>query len=66
MRICIIAQEEPVYFGPFLRKIIDARSNEIALIAIAGSRGAGSQPKNLIRLLEYLYILLHSTAKCNT
>lgn len=41
MRICILGQEEPVYFGPFLRGIIQARPEEIAGIVIAGKRGAG-------------------------
>jgi len=57
MRICIIGQEEPVYFGPFLRSIIKAKSNEVVLVAIAGSRGAGGHPKTSKKKIEYVYTL---------
>lgn len=58
MRICIIGQEEPSSFGPFFRKVIKARANEVVLVAIAGSRGAGGHPKNLKQKLRYIYSLL--------
>ncbi len=57
MRIVIIGQEEPVYFSPFLRSIIEARPHDVVLVAIAGSRGAGSHPKTLRQKLENIYIL---------
>jgi methionyl-tRNA formyltransferase len=57
MRLCIFCQEEPVYFGPLLRKLIAARSAEIVLVAIAGGRGAGGRPQSLRRRIEHLYIL---------
>lgn len=57
MRIVIIAQEEPVYFSPFLRGVIEVIPGEMVLVAIAGSRGAGSHPKTWKQKLENLYIL---------
>jgi len=57
MRIVIIGQEEPVYFGPFLRGIIEAVPKEIVLVVIAGSRGAGSHPKTFMDRFKNLYIL---------
>lgn len=56
MRIAIIAQEEPVCFGPFLRGIIAARRNEVVLVAIAGIRGAGSHPRTFRQRLENILI----------
>lgn len=57
MRIVIIGQEEPVYFGPFLRGIIEAMPKEVVLVVIAGSRGAGSHPKTFMEKLKDFYIL---------
>lgn len=54
MRICIIGQEEPVCFGPYLRGIIEARPEAVVLVVIAGSRGAGSHPKKLRQRFESL------------
>lgn len=56
MRIVVIGQEEPVYFGPFLRGIIEALPNEVVLLVIAGSRGAGSHPKTFMEKVKNLYI----------
>jgi methionyl-tRNA formyltransferase len=57
MKIVIIGQEEPVYFSPFLRSIIEARPKDIVAVVIAGERGAGSHPKTLKQKLENIYIL---------
>lgn len=57
MRIAIIGQEEPVYFGPFLRSIINARPDEVVLVVIAGNRGSGIHPRTLKERLESVYIL---------
>ncbi|MBM3244323.1 MAG: hypothetical protein FJZ15_00825 [Candidatus Omnitrophica bacterium] len=57
MRIVIIGQEEAVYFSPFLRSIIEARSKDIVAVVIAGERGAGSHPKTMKQKLENIYIL---------
>ncbi len=57
MKIVIIGQEEPVYFSPFLRSIIEARPKDMAAVVIAGTRGAGSHPKTFRRKLENIYIL---------
>lgn len=57
MRIVIIGQEESVYFSPFLRSIVEAKSKEVVLVVIAGSRGAGSHPKTFRHKLENIYIL---------
>lgn len=57
MKIAIIGQEEPIYFGPFLRYIIEARHKDIVVVVIAGSRGAGSHPKTIRQKLEDIYIL---------
>ena len=56
MNICIMAQEEPVFFSPFLRKIIQQRSKDVVLIILAGSRGAGDHPKSLKEKWEGLLI----------
>ena len=57
MRIGLVVQEEPVYFGPFLRRIIEERPKEFVVITIAGSRGAGGHPKTPAKKLEHLYLL---------
>ncbi|MFH0790964.1 MAG: formyltransferase family protein [Candidatus Omnitrophota bacterium] len=57
MRIVIIGQEEPVYFSPFLRRVIEAIHKEVVLVVIAGERGAGSHPKTVRQKLENIYIL---------
>lgn len=57
MKIVMIGQEEPVYFSPFLRGIIEARHEDIAAVVIAGNRGAGSHPKTFRQKLENIYIL---------
>lgn len=57
MKICIIGQEEPVYFSPFLRSIIEARPKDIISVVIAGNRGAGNHPKTLVGKIKYIYIL---------
>lgn len=57
MRIVIIGQEEPVYFSPFLRSIIEARPIDIVAVIIAGDRGAGSHPKTLRQKFENIYLL---------
>lgn len=57
MRIVIIGQEEPVYFSPFLRSIIEAKPKDVVLVVIAGERGAGSHPKTFRQKLENIYIL---------
>lgn len=57
MRICIMAQEEPVCFSPFLRKIIQAKSKDIVLVIMAGARGAGNHPRNLKKKWESLLTL---------
>ena len=57
MRIVIIGQEEPVYFSPFLRRIIEARPGEVVLVVLAGDRGAGDHAATWRQTLENLYIL---------
>jgi hypothetical protein len=57
MRVVIIGQEEPVYFSPFLRRIIESISNEVILIVIAGERGAGSHPQTLFQKVKNIYVL---------
>lgn len=57
MKITIIGQEEPIYFGPFFRKIIEAKSSEIVCIVLVGSRGIGSHPKTLWEKLKNIYSL---------
>lgn len=57
MNIIIICQEEPIYFGPFIREIILNKSSDIKLIAIAGNRGIGSHPKTLIEKIKNIYSL---------
>lgn len=57
MKIVIIGQEEPIYFGPFFRKIIEAKSSEIVLITLVGNRGIGSHPKTFWAKLKNIYCL---------
>lgn len=57
MKIVILAQEEPVCFGPFFRRVITALGGEVVLIALAGGRGAGSHPKTFLDKLRNLYLL---------
>ncbi len=57
MRIAIIAQEEPVCFSPFFVGLINQRYKDIAVVVIAGDRGAGNHPKTLKQKIENVYIL---------
>lgn len=57
MKIVIIAQEEPVYFSPFFRGVIEDRPQDIKLIVLIGDRGAGGHPKTFSSKLKYLYSL---------
>jgi len=57
MKIVILAQEEPVYFSPFFRAIIEARPKDVVMVAIVGKRGAGSHPKTFSEKLKNLYAL---------
>lgn len=57
MRIVVVGQEEPVYFGPFLRRVIEGRHQDVVLVVIAGGRGAGSHPKTFLQKLENIYAL---------
>ena len=57
MRICIMAQEEPVCFSPFLRGIILDRPAEVVLVVLAGARGAGNHPRTLRERWEGLLTL---------
>ena len=45
MRVGILYQEDPVVFGPFLRKTILARPQDVAVVIKAGVRDAGGHPK---------------------
>jgi folate-dependent phosphoribosylglycinamide formyltransferase PurN len=69
MRIAIIAQEEPVCFGPFLRRVMEARAREVVCVAIAGSRGAGSHPRTLGQRLADLqlhWLLMEPAGFCRS
>jgi folate-dependent phosphoribosylglycinamide formyltransferase PurN len=57
IRIVIVGQEEPVYMGPFLRELIDKLSDEVILLVIAGTRGAGNHPSSFLEYLKQLYTL---------
>ena len=57
MKIILVGQEEPVYFGPFFRTLLKARANDIKAVVIAGDRGAGSHPKTFKEKLKNLYSL---------
>ncbi len=57
MKICIIAQEEYLYFSPFLRKVIEKRNNDIKLIITIGNRGAGNHAKSIKQKLIQVYLL---------
>jgi methionyl-tRNA formyltransferase len=65
MRIVILGQEEPVYFSPFFRAIIEARPKDIVCVAIACPRGAGSDNLYALwRLLEPAGFFTHLFVKC--
>ena len=55
MRIIILAQEEPIYFGPFFRKLLATIHSETVLLVIAGTRGAGSHPKTFKEKVVDIY-----------
>ncbi len=57
MRIAIIGQEEPLFFGPFFREIIEKKSSEIVCVVILGKRGIGSHPKTFLEKLKNIYSL---------
>lgn len=57
MKIGILCQEEPIYFSPFIRRLIDAKKDEIVFVAICGSRGAGCCPKTFKQKLGFFYSL---------
>jgi methionyl-tRNA formyltransferase len=57
MRLVILAQEEPVYFGPFFREVIVRRRADIVLVVLCGSRGAGNHARSLGESLQHLRTL---------
>lgn len=57
MRIVLMGQEEPVYFGPFFRRLMRAKAPDIVAVVIAGRRGAGKHPKTVKERIKYLWSL---------
>jgi folate-dependent phosphoribosylglycinamide formyltransferase PurN len=57
MRIAIIGQEEPLFFGPFFREIIEQKPSEMVCVVIVGKRGIGSHPKTFLEKLKNIYSL---------
>lgn len=55
MKIILIAREEPVFMGPFLIKLMEARRGEIKLLALGCLREAGPKPKSFFATLERIY-----------
>jgi len=57
MRIVLMGQEDPVYFSPFLREVLQAKSKEVVLVVLAGKRSAGSHPKTKKEKIQNFYAL---------
>ena len=47
MRIAILAQEEPVFIGPMIIKLMKRLKGEICLVAISNAREGGQKVKGL-------------------
>ena len=56
MRIVILAQEEPIFLGPFLREVIRTDPTRIAAVVLAGRRGAGEKRGTLRERLRSLRV----------
>lgn len=57
MRLVMLAQEEPMYFGPFFRGLISRRRADIVLVVLCGSRGAGNHARSLGETLRHVRTL---------
>lgn len=60
MRVLLMAQEEPVYMGPFMIRLMQARAAQVVGVAVGRLRGAGSRPSGLrgrLRRLRLLWLL---------
>lgn len=56
MRIAILCQEEPIFLGPFLRRVMAMHPDRVAAVLIAGRRGAGERHGSLRDRQEALRI----------
>jgi hypothetical protein len=43
VRFVILCQEEPVFLGPVLRRVIEMRPQDVAAVVVAGTRSAGER-----------------------
>jgi hypothetical protein len=57
LRIGILFQEDPVFFGPFLKGLLSLRPGGVVILFRSGSRGAGGHPRTLSQKLSYLATL---------
>jgi len=57
LKLVIIAQEEPVYFSPFFRGLLEKLIDPPVLIVLAGSRGAGAHPGSRREKLENIVLM---------
>jgi len=55
MKIAIIAQEEPIYFGPYMRQIIESKNDSIVCVCLLGKRSIGAHPTSFFEKLKYAY-----------
>jgi hypothetical protein len=53
VRVGILYQEDPVVFGPFLRRTILERPGDVAVLIQAGHRGAGGHPRTIAARMAY-------------
>jgi hypothetical protein len=57
VRLAILCQEEPVFLGPFLQRVLAMRPASVAAVFLAGRRGAGERRGSLRELLRSLHTL---------
>ncbi|MHC4916266.1 MAG: formyltransferase family protein [Planctomycetota bacterium] len=57
MRLAILCQEEPVFLGPFLRRVIAAHPARVAAVFLAGRRSAGERTATAVQRRRSLRIL---------
>ena len=56
MKLVIIAQEEPIYVGPFLMRFLEENKDRISLVALSSLRGGLFKPKGLKEYIKRIYV----------
>ena len=56
MRIVILAQEEPIFLGPMIMRLMESQRDSIKLVCLGGLRGAAKTPKTIAESIKRLVV----------